>query len=265
MSPSFRPGPGRLAGRFRRGTGSWPGPAAMTVVVEGTLSSGSLITAGFAQDLGRDLGAVPGQVTSALGAGPNDLIHRGRIRRAVCRGHARRPLRAGGGPVSGLRRSSRVSRRCWKRSSAVRAHPMRLPRARPKRRGARGPFRARAAGTDSPLCGRALRSLRLRRAGARICSFPMSTGPHTEGALDRGIGLRRRRRDPGRPEGVRALGVYGMTAITAVTWQNTVAVEGVTPIPPEAIVGQVRAVAEDIGVDAVKIGMLGTLEDDLRR
>ena len=55
-------------------------------------------------------------------------------------------------------------------------------------------------------------------------------------------------------------GVHGMTAITAVTWQNTVAVEGVTPIPSEAIVGQVRAVAEDIGVDAVKIGMLGTAE-----
>jgi hydroxymethylpyrimidine/phosphomethylpyrimidine kinase len=55
-------------------------------------------------------------------------------------------------------------------------------------------------------------------------------------------------------------GVHGMTAITAVTWQNTVAVEGVTPIPPEAIVGQVRAVAEDIGVDAVKIGMLGNAE-----
>src|SRR6185437_16234107 len=55
-------------------------------------------------------------------------------------------------------------------------------------------------------------------------------------------------------------GVHGMTAITAVTWQNTVAVEGVTPIPADAIVGQVRAVAEDIGVDAVKIGMLGTAE-----
>jgi hydroxymethylpyrimidine/phosphomethylpyrimidine kinase len=54
--------------------------------------------------------------------------------------------------------------------------------------------------------------------------------------------------------------VHGMTAITAVTWQNTVAVEGVTPIPPEAIVGQVHAVATDIGVDAVKIGMLGTVE-----
>jgi hydroxymethylpyrimidine/phosphomethylpyrimidine kinase len=55
-------------------------------------------------------------------------------------------------------------------------------------------------------------------------------------------------------------GVYGMTAITAVTWQNTVAVAGVTAIPGEAIVGQVRAVADDIGVDAVKIGMLGTVE-----
>jgi hydroxymethylpyrimidine/phosphomethylpyrimidine kinase len=55
-------------------------------------------------------------------------------------------------------------------------------------------------------------------------------------------------------------GVHGMTAITAITWQNTVAVEGVTPVPPEAIVGQVRAVASDIGVDAVKVGMLGSVE-----
>jgi hydroxymethylpyrimidine/phosphomethylpyrimidine kinase len=54
-------------------------------------------------------------------------------------------------------------------------------------------------------------------------------------------------------------GVHGMTAITAVTWQNTVSVEGVAAIPRDAIVGQVRAVASDIGVDAVKIGMLGTV------
>jgi hydroxymethylpyrimidine/phosphomethylpyrimidine kinase len=51
-----------------------------------------------------------------------------------------------------------------------------------------------------------------------------------------------------------------MTAITAITWQNTVAVEGVTAVPPEAIIGQVKAVAADIGIDAVKIGMLGTVE-----
>jgi len=55
-------------------------------------------------------------------------------------------------------------------------------------------------------------------------------------------------------------GVHGMTAITAITAQNTVAVTGVYPVPPEAIVEQVRAVAQDIGVDAVKIGMLGTAE-----
>src|SRR4051794_41974519 len=52
-------------------------------------------------------------------------------------------------------------------------------------------------------------------------------------------------------------GVHGTTAITAITAQNTIAVEGVWPIPPDAIVAQVRAVADDIGVDAVKIGMLG--------
>jgi len=52
-------------------------------------------------------------------------------------------------------------------------------------------------------------------------------------------------------------GAHGMTAITAVTAQSTVAVAEVYPLPPEAIVEQVRAVAEDIGVDAVKIGMVG--------
>src|SRR5215212_1476602 len=55
-------------------------------------------------------------------------------------------------------------------------------------------------------------------------------------------------------------GVHGMTAITAITAQNTVAVTGVWPLPPDAIRAQVEAVADDIGVDAVKIGMLGTTE-----
>ncbi len=57
-----------------------------------------------------------------------------------------------------------------------------------------------------------------------------------------------------------ACGVHGMTAITAITAQNTTAVTAVFPLPPEAVVAQVRAVVEDIGVDAVKIGMLGTAE-----
>ncbi len=54
-----------------------------------------------------------------------------------------------------------------------------------------------------------------------------------------------------------ACGVHGMTAITAITAQNTVGVTAVHPIPPDVILAQVRAVASDIGVDAVKIGMLG--------
>jgi hydroxymethylpyrimidine/phosphomethylpyrimidine kinase len=57
-----------------------------------------------------------------------------------------------------------------------------------------------------------------------------------------------------------ACGVHGMTAITAITAQNTVGVSAVHPVPPEVIVEQVRQVADDIGVDAVKIGMLGTIE-----
>jgi hydroxymethylpyrimidine/phosphomethylpyrimidine kinase len=54
-----------------------------------------------------------------------------------------------------------------------------------------------------------------------------------------------------------AVGVHGMTAITAITAQNTTSVSAVHPLPPDVIVEQVRAVADDIGVDAVKIGMLG--------
>ena len=55
-------------------------------------------------------------------------------------------------------------------------------------------------------------------------------------------------------------GVHGMTAITAITAQNTVGVEAVEAVSPAAIVAQVSAVAADIGVDAVKVGMLGTAE-----
>jgi hydroxymethylpyrimidine/phosphomethylpyrimidine kinase len=55
-------------------------------------------------------------------------------------------------------------------------------------------------------------------------------------------------------------GVHGMTAITALTAQNTLGVTGVHPVPGPFIVEQVRAVLEDIGVDAVKIGMLGSVE-----
>ena len=56
------------------------------------------------------------------------------------------------------------------------------------------------------------------------------------------------------------VGVHGMTAITAITAQNTVGVEIVEAVSPRTIVAQVRMVADDIGIDAVKIGMLGRVE-----
>src|SRR4051794_41630074 len=57
-----------------------------------------------------------------------------------------------------------------------------------------------------------------------------------------------------------AAGAHGMSAITAVTAQSTAAGNAVYPLPPEAIIEQVRAVSGDIGVDAVKIGMVGNAE-----
>lgn len=56
------------------------------------------------------------------------------------------------------------------------------------------------------------------------------------------------------------VGVHGMTAITAITAQNTVGVDAVEPVSGEMIFAQVAAVAADIGVDAVKIGMVGNAE-----
>jgi len=53
-----------------------------------------------------------------------------------------------------------------------------------------------------------------------------------------------------------ALGCYGMTAITALTAQNTLGVSGIHGVPPEMLKAQLSAVLDDIGVDAVKIGML---------
>jgi hydroxymethylpyrimidine/phosphomethylpyrimidine kinase len=57
-----------------------------------------------------------------------------------------------------------------------------------------------------------------------------------------------------------ALGCYGMSVITALTAQNTVGVTGIHPVPPEFVQAQIDAVFSDIGVDAVKIGMLFSAE-----
>jgi hydroxymethylpyrimidine/phosphomethylpyrimidine kinase len=53
-----------------------------------------------------------------------------------------------------------------------------------------------------------------------------------------------------------ALGCFGMTAITALTAQNTQGVRAIHAVPTQMLADQIDAVVEDIGVDAVKIGML---------
>jgi len=55
-----------------------------------------------------------------------------------------------------------------------------------------------------------------------------------------------------------ACGVHACLAVTAVTVQNTVGVTGVHTLPPETVAAQIEAVATDIGLDAVKTGMLAT-------
>ena len=57
---------------------------------------------------------------------------------------------------------------------------------------------------------------------------------------------------------VTMLGGHAMTAVTAITAQNTLGVTAVHPVPAEAILAQIDAVIGDIGVDAVKIGMVGS-------
>jgi hydroxymethylpyrimidine/phosphomethylpyrimidine kinase len=57
---------------------------------------------------------------------------------------------------------------------------------------------------------------------------------------------------------VTMLGGHAMTAITAITAQNTVGVDAVHPVPTDMVIAQIDAVVRDLGVDAVKIGMIGS-------
>ncbi len=58
-------------------------------------------------------------------------------------------------------------------------------------------------------------------------------------------------------------GVHGTSAITAITAQSTVGVSAIHPVPPEIVLAQVRSVVADIRIDAVKVGMLGTVAGTL--
>lgn len=59
---------------------------------------------------------------------------------------------------------------------------------------------------------------------------------------------------------VTMLGGHAMTAVTAITAQNTLGVQAVLPVPTDMVVAQIDAVLDDIGADAVKIGMIGSAE-----
>ena len=152
----------------------------------------------------------------------------------VQRRRASRRARAGRAGVTRARPATCAARR----EVATRSWPDDMPRLRPNR-GDDGPSSCQAAATD-------------RRGDARAGRIPCVL---SIAGSDSGGG----RRIQADLKAFAACGVHGMTAITAITAQNTVGVTAVQAISPEMIVAQVRAVADDIGVDAVKIGMLGTV------
>lgn len=55
-----------------------------------------------------------------------------------------------------------------------------------------------------------------------------------------------------------ALGVYGLSVVTAVTAQNTIEVAAIAEVPEEVVIAQIDTVLEDIGADAIKVGMLSS-------
>jgi hydroxymethylpyrimidine/phosphomethylpyrimidine kinase len=59
---------------------------------------------------------------------------------------------------------------------------------------------------------------------------------------------------------VTMLGGHAMTAVTAITAQNTIGVQAVHPVPTEIVIAQMESVINDIGIDAIKIGMIGSAE-----
>ncbi len=62
---------------------------------------------------------------------------------------------------------------------------------------------------------------------------------------------------------VTMMGGHAMTAITAITAQNTLGVQAVHPVPTEMVIAQIDSVVDDIGVDAIKIGMIGSAQTAL--
>src|SRR6476620_4760023 len=96
-------------------------------------------------------------------------------------------------------------------------------------------------------------------------NFAAQSGPKTSGVMSTARILIIAGSDSGGGAGIQAdiktvtmLGGHAMTAVTAITAQNTVGVTAVHPVPAEVVLAQIDAVVSDIGVDAVKIGMIGS-------
>ena len=191
--------------------------AAMTVVVEAGERSGSLVTARLAREIGRPVGAVPGRVTTPQAAGPNGLLAAGaaivrgpqdvldqlfgageRTVRAPAPAAARRARAAAGRD----RRGPRDGRARWRgRGSSPTGG------SRPSRRSSSAGSSAAVPGAASgsrrdpiEICGNSCPKTR-SHAWLRSLSCPTLTGPASICRL----GFGRRRRHPGRPEGVRRL------------------------------------------------------------
>ena len=233
--------------------------ARVVVVVEATERSGSLTTADFGAELGRTVAAVPGRVNCALADGMNGLIRDGAV---LVRGvpdvlDALAELTGGQyeiAPRADPELEPGLRRLLEEIGAGHSTLPMLADRGIAARDVLAGLGRARGAAGSSRrgFGGRYERVLpNLIAVSERPVPAVLSIAGSDSGG---GAGIQADLKAFAR------CGVHGMTAIAALTAQNTVAVTGVHPVPGEFIVAQVRAVAEDIGVDAVKIGMLGTAD-----
>ncbi len=87
-----------------------------------------------------------------------------------------------------------------------------------------------------------------------------SANHHEKSFDDCRLGLRRRRGIQADLKTFAAHGVFGMSVITAITAQNTLEVLAVQDVLPEIIARQIEAIFEDMGADAVKVGMVSQPE-----
>ena len=238
----------------------------LTVVVEARERSGSLITAEMAQQLNREVGAVPGRVGSSPAAGTNTLLRDGAT---VIRG---------GEDVLDSMIGVGAERAARHRASGPRLEPELAAVLDLVERGASsadalarssqlGPGPLAAALVRLELAGylRADSGGRYERTALAARLSPTAVTSLTRVTAERRIpvAMTIATSDSGGGAGIQAdlkafaaCGVHGTSAIVALTAQNTHEVISVETLPRQFILDQVRAVVTDMGVDAVKIGML---------